>query len=147
MIDTSWMLIFRLGMAVHLPCFGCNGSQYIKKRQWDTTVNIVRWTVQYLDAILDSKTQKVYPEDGTDWLNRTLQTTLGGKYWYGIDRPRVSVSGCWLGLFLNHPVVQVWIHSAGILPGSVANTNCILISVNLVLISYCTDINYSVYPK
>ena len=103
-------------------CFDHDCGQYIKERQLHTKVNILRWTVAYLNLSINGLSRKPEPEIGTDWSSKTLQNPQNDGYGYGFGQPRCSRSGFKTGLEPNWTILAVQTRITGRLPGPIANT-------------------------
>ena len=70
--------------------FDYEGGQYIKQSQYRTKVNILQFTVWYLNATMNRTTWKLEPEIGTDGWNQTRHNPRVDGYRYGFIQPRGS---------------------------------------------------------
>jgi len=100
------------------------GSQYIRKGQRYTNVNILRLAIGYLIATINRNTRILEPEIGTDGSSQTRHNPRVDGYGSGFGLPRCNRSRFWTGLEPNRTVLAVWTRTAGGLPGPVANTRC-----------------------
>jgi len=67
------------------PSFDYKGVQYIQKEQQCTIVNILRFTVGYLNATINRTTLNVEPEIGPDGSSPTWRNPSVDEYAAGLD--------------------------------------------------------------
>jgi len=103
--------------------FDYKASQYIRKGQRYTNVDILRLPIGYLNATIYRKTRKPEPEIRTSGSSHTRQNPQLDGYGSGFGPPRCSGSGLLTGLGLNETVLAVRTRTAGRLSGTVANTS------------------------
>lgn len=115
--------IFRMGQAVCLSCFDHKASEYIRKGQWPTKINILRLAVQYLNATINRSTTKPEPVIGTDCTMHTRQTLRVHNYRSGFEQPRSITSGFRMGFHRNWNVLAVQTCTTGWKPLPVAITS------------------------
>jgi len=117
-----WPLFLGCGRAHVSVLFDNSGGQYIKNKQWNTNVNILRWTVAYLNATINSETRNTEPEIGTDCYSQTRVNLLVYGYGSGFGPPGGSRPRCRTRMEPKQPMFAVLTRSAGRLPRPVANT-------------------------
>jgi hypothetical protein len=124
-IDSPLNLLFRMGQRAVLTCFDYKGTQYIKKGQRYTNVNILWLAIRYLNETINRNTRILEPEIGTDGYSQTRQNPGVDGYGSGFGLPVCSQSGYWTSSEPNQIVLAVRTWTAGGLPGPgpVANTN------------------------
>jgi len=105
--------------------FSYKGSRFIWKGQWCAKVNILRWTVAYLNATINRKTRNTEPEIGTDGSSQSRQNPRVDRYGSGFGPPSRCRSGFWTVPEPNRTVFPVRTPTAAGLPRPVANTNAI----------------------
>jgi len=130
--------------------FVSNASNYIKKRQWCTKLNILRLTVGYLNAPIHRKTPKAERKIYTDQSSRTLQNfQVSGDR--SVNHP---LRGCGLGsrmglgLIRNVFVIRSQIAgcSAGPVGYTITDTEracCDPLQINVFCFQYCTPLTES----
>ena len=96
--------------------FNHSGSQDIENTQWRTNIYILRSTVAYLHATINSKTRKAELEIGTNRSSKTWQNLWVDRYRPGSSPPRGSRSGFWASRQPNWPIFVVQTRTAGRLP-------------------------------
>jgi len=117
------MLISRFGQQVCFSFFDYSGSQYIGPSQSPTKVNILLFTVEYLDAIIHSKTRYKELEIETNGSSQSQQNLWFHKYVYGFSLTRGRGTGVSTSLKLNKTVLTVWILTAGQLVELIADSS------------------------
>jgi hypothetical protein len=110
------------GTACFSLVFDYEGSKYIRKGQRCTNVNILRFTIGYLNTTTNRNPRKPELEIGNDGSSQTRHNLWVDRY-----RSRVGLPGCsglgWSpGVEPNRTILAVRIQTTGWLPGPVANT-------------------------
>jgi hypothetical protein len=85
-------------------------------------VNILRFTVPYLNATIYSETQNTESEIGTNGSSQTLQNQWVERHVSGFGLRRVCRSDFWSGLEPNRPSSAAETLATGRLSGPIANT-------------------------
>jgi len=123
--------------------FDYKRSQYIKKGQQHTNVNILQLAVWYLNATINRKTRKPAPEIGTDGCSQTWQNQQVDWFGSGYGLPRCGRLGLWTGFELNQNFSAVWTRTPGGFPRLVGTRSDAKCDSNLVQLipSYCYESN------
>jgi len=77
--------------------FDYKGNQYIRNGQWYTNVHILQLAIEYLNAIINRKSQKPEQEIGTDGSCKTQSKLWDQGYGSRFGMARCSRSGFWTG--------------------------------------------------
>jgi hypothetical protein len=121
-VTCHWVTCSGWGREHHSGVFSKKGSRFIRKRTWCTKVNILQLAVGYLNSTTNRKTRNPEPEVATDGCSEMVRNQQVDWYrsWFG--PPWHSRLGFWTVLKQNQTVLEVWIRTAGRLPGPVGNT-------------------------
>jgi len=119
-LTLHWSSFSPWGRACVSDCFDYSGTQYIKKWQRCTNVNILRIKVAYLNATIDSKTHNAELEIWSDGSSQAQRNLRVGGYWSGFGPPRGRGSHFWSVPEQNRPVFAVQTRTAGRLPRHIA---------------------------
>jgi len=109
--------------------FDHKGGRYFRNGQQYTNVNILRLAIGYLNGTINRDTRIPELEIGTDGSGQTRQNLRVDRYGSGFGPPRCSRSGFWTGLEPNWTVLAVRTQTAGGLPGPIANTRQVYVSL------------------
>jgi len=118
-----WILCSGWGRERVSLVFSYKGSQFIRKGQWRTKVNILRSAVGYLNATMNRKTRNTELEIGTNGSSQTRHNPQVDRYESGFGLSRRSGSGFWMVLEQHRTVFAVSTQTEGRLPGPIANTS------------------------
>jgi len=141
-----WLSFSGWGRECFSLVFDYKGSQYIRKGQWYTNVNILWLAISYLNATINRKIWKPELVIGTDGSSQTQQKLRVEWYGSGFCPPRCSRSGFWMGLDSDWIVLVVRTRTTGGLPGPVANTS----QTSLMLhwrsfLGHCSDVVVTIF--
>jgi len=121
-VDALLTLIFRIWLGAWVCVFYI--SRRLIRRKWTVTYQCQYFTINCSISECNHKceTRSAQPEIGPDGSSGTRWNRWVDGYGSRFGPPRVSGSSFWMGLEWNWPVFAVQTHTAGGLPGPVANT-------------------------
>ena len=122
-LTRRWLSFSEWGTECVSLVFGYKGSQYIRKGQRYTNVNILQLAVGCLNGTINRKAQIPEPEIATARLSETHEIPRVDRHGCGFGPPRCSGSGFCTGLEQNWMAFAVRTWTADGLPGPIANTN------------------------
>ena len=122
LLTLHWRPFSGWGRECLSTCFLYKGCQYIRKWLCSTILDILQWTVGYLNATINRKSRNAEPVIGTGGSGQAWQHPRVDGYGSGFGPPRGSRSGVWLVLEPNQPVFPIWTLTARRLHWPVPNT-------------------------
>jgi len=143
LLTLHWCSVSEWGRERLSTCLLYKGCQYIRKWQCSTIVNILQFTVGYLNATIKRRIQNADLEIGPDGSSQTRRSPRVDGYGARFKLPRSSGTGFWMVLRPNRTVFPVHTRTAGGLPAPVANTN--FYTTESVLTSGCCFISQRIW--
>jgi hypothetical protein len=122
-LTCCWLEFSGWGRECVLLVFDYKGGQYIRKRQWCTTGNILRLAVGYLNATMNRKPQTLQLGIGADGARQKRQSLRVDRYGSSSGPTRCCWLGFWTGYKPNWKMLAIPIRTAAVLPEPVANSN------------------------
>jgi len=96
--------------------FDHKGGQYVQKEHRHTIVNILRFTVRYLNVTINRTTPNAKPEIGHDGSSQSRWNPRVDGYGARFELLRSSGSGFWMVMKPNRTVFPVQTRTAGWFP-------------------------------